>query len=60
MKTYNDEAAAHEAMRLKNLVRRAAGNTKETAVVVEGPEDGTWTVMEIGEAIESGFGYTWA
>ena len=54
--TTTDESAARERMVFLNRTRR--GRT-ELSVIVDGPDDGDFTVMNLRDAIEFGFGYTW-
>ena len=56
MKTMGSEEEARDLMRDRNRTRR--GKT-DLSVVVEGPDDGQWTVMDLRDAIESGFSYSW-
>jgi hypothetical protein len=60
MKTYTDESQAYNAMRDLNRAMVAADNTRDLLVLVDGPEDGQWTVMELKEAIAGEFTYRWA
>ena len=52
MKTLTNEDAAHALAASRNVKR-------VDYVVVDGPEDGQWTVMHILDAIENGFSYSW-
>jgi hypothetical protein len=54
--TTTDERDALQRMRLMNQSRR--GRT-ELSVMVDGPDDGEFTVMDLRDAIEGGFGYRW-
>jgi hypothetical protein len=56
MRTFTNEADARERMRLLNRSRR--GRT-ELVVMVDGPDDGEFTVMELRDAVEGGFLYSW-
>ena len=48
--TNEDEAHALAGVRNQNHI---------DYVVVEGPEDGEWTLMHISDAIENDFAYSW-
>ena len=52
MGTLTNEDAAHALAGARNQHRL-------DYVVVEGPEDGQWTVMHISDAIENDFAYSW-
>ena len=52
--TTTNEDEAVEIMRRRN---RAAGSP--VFVLVDGPEDGEFSVMPLAEAIDSGFAYRW-
>jgi hypothetical protein len=54
--TLTDRAEAVDYMKACN--RHLRGKSR-FAVMVEGPECGEWTVMDIAEAIDAGFLYTW-
>jgi hypothetical protein len=56
MKTMTDEAAARDLMVLYNRSRRAGA---ELVVLVDGPDEGEFTVMELRDAIENEFAYRW-
>ncbi len=58
-KTYKQEWEAVTAMRQINHTYRLAGNKKDLCVMVEGPEIGEWTLMDIREAIKNEFFYSW-
>ncbi len=58
MKTFEEEAEAVQYMRTINKARKKANNN-DIVVLVDGPADGEFTVMELKEAIESGFAYRW-
>ena len=60
MTIYNDRETAWRIMVNRNCVYEAAGNKRDTAVFVEGPEDGQAAVMSLREAIENGFCYSWS
>jgi hypothetical protein len=59
MQTMN-QSRAEEMARSKNQAYHRAGNFKSLAVVVEGPEVWQATVMDVKEAIEHGFPYSWS
>ena len=59
MKTYSNETEAETAMRSANRARRAVRNYSMT-VLVDGPGENEWTVMELVEAIADEFFYRWA
>ena len=54
--TTTDETEARERMVFMNRARR--GRT-ELSVMVDGPNDGEFTVMDLRDAIESEFAYRW-
>lgn len=56
MVTFTDEDKARALMVSRNRTRR--GRT-ELTVVVDGPNDGEFTVMGLREAVENGFAYRW-
>lgn len=56
-RTYTDRAAAERTCGRINTARRAGGPA--LAVIVEGPEDGEWSVMPLQDAIDSDFAYSW-
>ena len=56
MKTLTDENEARDLMVLWNRSRRGRA---ELVVMVDGPDDGEFTVMELRDAIENGFSYCW-
>ena len=56
MVTMTDESEARALMVSRNRTRR--GRT-ELTVMVEGPEDGEFTVMGLRDAVEGGFAYRW-
>jgi hypothetical protein len=56
MKTLTDENEAADWMRLLNRSRR--GRT-DLSVMVDGPDDGEFTVMDLRDAIEGDFAYSW-
>ena len=61
-RTYSGESAEKTAtiyMRIMNTAFRLADNKTDLMVLVEGPDDGDWTVMDIRDAIEHEFAYTW-
>ncbi|WP_027360808.1 hypothetical protein [Desulforegula conservatrix] len=60
MKTYKNKEKAYEMMESKNRSYRRAGNSRQLMVMVEGPEEGEHTIMDIKEAIENSFTYEWA
>lgn len=59
MRTFTDEANAYDFMKSTNQARKAAGNA-HIVVMVDGPEDNEYTVMELVDAIAEGFCYRWA
>ncbi len=59
MRTFTDESKAYWFMKSTNQSRKAAGNP-HIVVMVDGPEDNEYTVMELVDAIEEGFCYRWA
>ena len=52
MRTLDNEVAAHSIAASRN-------GQRVDYVVVDGPEDGQWTVMGILDAIENEFPYSW-
>jgi hypothetical protein len=58
MKTFASEEEAVRYMKTINQARRKAGNNN-IVVLVPGPDDGEFTVMELQEAIDGNFGYSW-
>jgi len=56
MTTTKDEDEARRLMASRNRTRR--GRT-DLAVMVDGPGDGEFTVMDLRDAIEGGFAYRW-
>lgn len=56
MRTFTSEDEARRLMVNRNHTRR--GKTDLT-VLVDGPDDGEWTVMDLRDAIEGGFLYSW-
>ena len=59
MKTFNSEESARGYM-IRTNKSRAMANNDNICVRVDGPDDGQFTVMELGEAIDNGFYYTWS
>ncbi len=59
MKTYSNETDAENAMRSANRARRTARNYS-LVVLVDGPDENEWTVMELSDAIAEGFFYRWS
>ena len=58
MTTYKTDKA-QEMMEIKNRSYRLANNYKSTCVIVEGPGDGESTIMDLKEAIDNEFSYSW-
>jgi len=56
MKTMTDETKARDLMVLLNRSRRGRA---ELVVMVDGPNDGEFTVMGLRDAIENEFAYRW-
>jgi hypothetical protein len=56
MRTFTDEGNARSWMLLLNRSRR--GRT-ELSVMVDGPNDEEFTVMDLRDAIEGEFAYSW-
>ena len=52
MKTFTDENAAHTVASSRN-------GSRVDYVVVDGPEEGQYTVMHILDAIDGCFSYSW-
>ncbi len=56
MKTFDAEDSAVAYMKAINKARQQAGNS-DIVVMVDGPDEATWTVLELKEAIDNGFFY---
>jgi hypothetical protein len=56
MKTMTSESEARDRMLFWNRTRRGRA---ELVVMVDGPDDGEFTVMELRDAIENEFAYRW-
>lgn len=59
LRMFSTKDAAWNWMRTINHARRAAGNTREMVVMVEGPAKG-WAVMDLASAIDADLSYSWA
>jgi hypothetical protein len=72
MTTYTNQAQAEEAMRICNRARKTgrfnhahpttSGDRQYLCgllVMVEGPNDNEWTLMDLGEAINNDFDFSW-
>lgn len=59
MKTFEDCDEATSYMRSMNKSRRLANN-HDLVVMVDGPADDEYTVMELREAIDNDFLFTWS
>ena len=57
MQTTPDENEARSVMISWNRARHGKTNM---AVMVEGPEEGEFTVMDLRDAVDGGFFYSWA
>ncbi len=57
MRTMASEDEARNLMVTRNRARR--DRRVDIAVVVEGPGDGEWTVMDLRDANDGGFLYSW-
>lgn len=57
MKTYTNEGKAVTEM--KRLNRFAIKKTSDLYALVDGPDDGEYTIMPLKDAIDGGFGYRW-
>ena len=55
--TYKDENQAHRIAAIRNEKYARPGQI--VYVVVEGPGDDEWTVMDIVDAISASFSYSW-
>lgn len=55
-RSFTDETEATNLMRSRNRVRRGRARL---SVVVDGPNDGEFTVMDLPDAIDNGFLYRW-
>ncbi len=56
---YNSRDVAVEAARRYN--RATVANRRDLRVVVEGPEEtGHWWTMDLREAVDNGFSYSWS
>lgn len=60
MTTFSSRGAAFTRMQTRNRAYQRAGNFKDLAVLVDGPDDGEATVMDLREAVEGGFIYEWS
>lgn len=61
MKTFKSENKAEEYMSMYNRsLTRLSKRSKNILCVVDGPDDGEYTVMPIDEAIDNGFMYSWS
>ncbi len=56
--TTTNEAEAVDAMRARNRAAVANGRS-DMYVLVDGPEDGEFTVMPLADAVEGEFLYRW-
>lgn len=52
MRTYTDESEAMEIMRLRNRSYERANNYRDVCAMVDGPDDGEYTLMDIADAME--------
>lgn len=59
MTTFTDEDQAYAFMRAKNRTYERRGDRINTACLVDGPQDGQWTVCDIEAAIDLGIRYRW-
>lgn len=59
LQTYNNEQNAIDNMRTMNRAYQLAGNKKNICVMVEGPNDEEWTLMDVKDAIEAEMPYSW-
>lgn len=57
-RTFTDEDEAAVFMRQTNKNRKMAGN-HDIVVLVHGPEENEFTVMELREATDAGFAFRW-
>lgn len=55
MKTYSNKDAAYDAMKMHN---KCVVSSRYFFVVVDGPNDGEYSVMTMKEAIENEFMYS--
>jgi hypothetical protein len=56
MRTLTNEDEARRLMVSRNRTR---ADRTDIAVMVDGPNDGEFTVMDLRDAVENGFMYTW-
>ncbi len=56
--TFTDEGDAMQYMQDINRGRLATGNT-DIVVMVDGPIDGEYTIMELADAVDGDFAYRW-
>lgn len=59
LRTYKSERVAWNAMVDLNLAYAAAGNKRDVACFIEGPDDDV-VVCDIASAIETGLPYQWS
>lgn len=57
--TYKDRNEAMEIMRIRNQAYQRTNNRNNFCVMVDGPEDDEVTLMDIRDAIDNDFTYTW-
>jgi hypothetical protein len=57
-RTFDNEGEALQFMQDINRARLAASKT-DIVVLVDGPDDGEYTVMELADAVDGGFAYRW-
>ncbi len=58
MKTFTSLEEADAYMRMKN--RAHAQGDRQVFCLLEGPDAGQWTVMDLKSAVETELPYTWA
>ena len=57
MRTYSNEEIAGTMMRLRNRASKLAHNYRDIIVMVDGPGDGEFSLMDLKEAVENCFTY---
>jgi hypothetical protein len=59
-KTFTNKDSAIRHMKTVNQAYKKAGNKKNLMVMVEGPGDGEYTLMDLRDATENEMMYSWA
>ena len=58
--TFKSADKANDIMKIRNRSYRDANDTKNLCVMVEGPNENEYTLMDVREASGNGFLYTWS